>query len=447
MFDTSSQLFWYRLVFLAELFISEAMFTAHLSKRKYFVIRVICSVLAISGISMLIPIAYYNAWFISVMFLFMFVLTVIGIKFCFSESWWNVIFCGLAAYSVQHMSYIIYNSLVKVLYLDQIVDSLVANNPYSSNYYQVGSYSIVTAIAYFQIYFSVYWISYYVFARKIKSNEDLHIKNFSLVIVSGIVILTDVFLNMVTVFNSNKDTLSGYLEDCYNAVSCLLALFLQFSALERKKAENELESYKNIWNQRTKQYEMSKENINLINLKCHNLKYQIHNLGLRQNIDSRELNSIEKAISIYDSTVKTGNTALDTILTEKALVCENNGIVLNMMIDPNAIDFMDSTDIYTLFGNAMDNAIEYLLKQEKDKRNITIIVKKKGNMISIHFENYYQGEMLFKDDLPATTKDDKGFHGFGVKSIKAIVEKYHGVLTFEVKQKTFNMSILYTQIA
>ena len=79
-------------------------------------------------------------------------------------------------------------------------------------------------------------------------------------------------------------------------------------------------------------------------------------------------------ISIYDSMLKTGNEALDVIFAEKSLVCRKNDIKLNCMIDGAKLSFMENTDIYALFGNLMDNAIEAIEKL-KDNDNLKKALK------------------------------------------------------------------------
>ncbi len=72
----------------------------------------------------------------------------------------------------------------------------------------------------------------------------------------------------------------------------------------------------------------------------------------------KNLKELEQSIRIYDSIVKTGNEILDTLLSEKSLICEARDITIHCVIDGKKLFFMDSIDIYALFGNAIDNAIE-----------------------------------------------------------------------------------------
>ena len=97
-----------------------------------------------------------------------------------------------------------------------------------------------------------------------------------------------------------------------------------------------------------------------------------------------------------------------------------------------------------MFGNAIDNAIEATLPiKNKEKRTISLNVRKIKNFVTINIENYFEGNIVFDEkNLPITTKSDKNFHGFGLKSIRYIVEKYKGNIEINTTKETFRLSIL-----
>lgn len=322
------------------------------------------------------------------------------------------------------------------------MDYLIETNPYYANNQKEGvGYSVVTLIVYLWSYFTVYWIAGRTFASKIKKGADIRINHNSLVLISMVIIFVDIYFNMLTVFY-NTNTLFALLEGIYNILSCLLALFLQFSQLQVTEVKEELDSIKSLWAERNKQYEMSKKNIEIINIKCHDLKHQIHRIRKNEHIDGQELKEIEKSLKIYDLNVKTGNEALDTILTEKALLCERNNIELTMIIDGKSLEFLSPRDIYSFFGNALDNAIEALENVPENKRSISISVKKKLNFIVIHIENFLEKEIVIDGDRPKTSKEDMNLHGFGFLSMREIVERYKGTLTYETNNNTFSLNVM-----
>ena len=99
-------------------------------------------------------------------------------------------------------------------------------------------------------------------------------------------------------------------------------------------------------------------------------------------------------------------------------------------------------DVYTIFGNAIDNAIESVSGlTAPEKRAIAVSVWSKSGLLLIQFENYYEKELRFEDGIPATTKADKNDHGFGIRSIGYTVKKYGGHLSISAEDHLFLLSI------
>ena len=95
----------------------------------------------------------------------------------------------------------------------------------------------------------------------------------------------------------------------------------------------------------------------------------------------------------------------------------------------------------------LDNAIE-ACRQIADigKRIILFNIYKTGNIANIDIINYFGGgvdSISLKDGLPQTTKADKNYHGFGMSSIKRIVDKYEGSLCVKVNRDEFTLGISF----
>lgn len=126
----------------------------------------------------------------------------------------------------------------------------------------------------------------------------------------------------------------------------------------------------------------------------------------------------------------TGNDALDAILSEKGLACEQSGIAFRCMADGAAVGFMASTDIYSLFGNALDNAIEASRALERcEDRSISLTTRAVAGLLLVHVENRFAGSLsLGSDGLPLSSKGDDMHHGFGMRSMRLTAERYDGTL-------------------
>lgn len=134
---------------------------------------------------------------------------------------------------------------------------------------------------------------------------------------------------------------------------------------------------------------------------------------------------------------------LDTILTSKSLYCQQHGITLTCVADGAALDFMDTMDLCSLFGNALDNAIESVEKlPDSEQRLIHLVVTRKKNFVWIRVENTYDGAFRADGTLPKTTKTDARYHGYGLKSIYDTAEKYGGTAEISTQEKRFTLKVL-----
>jgi hypothetical protein len=228
---------------------------------------------------------------------------------------------------------------------------------------------------------------------------------------------------------------------CY----CITILYLQTELFKKAALEKELFTMSVLWQQKKSQYDFTKENIDLINRKCHDLKHQI--AAIRGMADGKckekYLSEMEASVHFYEAIVKTGNEVLDTILTDKSLYCEANGIKINCVVDGSKLSFMDPVDLYTVLGNAIDNAIESVSDfKEPEKRLIDISIYNKQKFLVMSISNPVEGEIKFKDELPISIKPDNGYHGYGLKSIKHNVKKYEGYMNVDVENHCFVLKIL-----
>ena len=228
-------------------------------------------------------------------------------------------------------------------------------------------------------------------------------------------------------------------------VCCTIILYLEQTTAIHNQMMQDYASIQHIFAERSSQYELSKETIEIINQKCHDMKHQL--TALQHISDNKEstnyIDQVKSSVNIYDSVFHTGNETLDTLLTEKSLVCQNRDIIIKCMANASKLDFMDPIDLYTLLGNALDNAIEYVSTIEAPEcRIISVLIREERAMLFISIENFLNDELVFEDGLPVSTKSDDINHGYGTKSIRFVVEKYHGHMTISTNNHLFTLNLL-----
>ncbi|OZG61488.1 histidine kinase [Bifidobacterium lemurum] len=227
---------------------------------------------------------------------------------------------------------------------------------------------------------------------------------------------------------------------------CCIVLYLQNDIERRQKAQLELNMVQELWRHQRHQYQVSKETIDVINRKCHDLKYQVAAFrATHGNADiDRQLGEIEHSVDVYDSVVRTGNPVLDVVLTEKSLYCEAQLITMTCMADASRLDFIEQSDLYALFGNAIDNAIESVMKQsDPDKRVIQVSVRPENDFLLIQVRNYCDEPIELVDGLPLTSKtSEPGYHGYGLRGIRYTAERYGGTMGIRTDGKAFTLQVL-----
>lgn len=439
-----TELFLYKFVFILEILVSMHLFSFRRRKKKHFAFRVIASTVGCLGMGFLYPIATYSPLYSSAMFLTLFAICVVSMLFIYDMPAKEIVFLSVLAYTTQHFAHEVYTLLANSVGF--VIDSTMGMYGDSTvDLTNVSRESMIVMLVYLDIYLVSYWLIYKVFARKI-NQHDIRISNLSMAGVTALILLVEILLNSFTIyvpdgFSPNYTIILAL----YNMICCILILYLQVNLCIKNNMENELEITSMLLYQAKQQYKQTEENIKLMNLKCHDLKHQIKNYAEEKKISNEYIKEIQSIVNIYDSPVKTGNETLDLILTEKNLWCQMNGITLNCFADCSKLEFMNVTDLYSFFGNIMENAIDAVLRIEKnDKRVINMVVKNVGNFVSIQVENYYEGEIIFgKNGLPVTTKDDNNYHGYGMESIRMIVAKYDGDINLKVENSTFHISVIF----
>lgn len=229
----------------------------------------------------------------------------------------------------------------------------------------------------------------------------------------------------------------------------LLIFLFQYAIYHTTELRHESALLQVLSEQKSRQFDTISANIDYINHKSHDLKHQIDALeyaeGSRRGALVRE---VRNALNLYDSTANTGNDALDTLITERNFFCARNGIRMTCSLAGCDWDAIDVVDLYTILGNALDNACDYVMRFDNpDKRVISVSARQKGNLIVLSIDNYFEETLDMADGLPKTTKPDTFSHGLGLKSIRNIAHRYGGDILVTAKPPIFTLQIsLFTDV-
>lgn len=344
---------------------------------------------------------------------------------------WTSVFCCSMAYSLENLSSATERSLGGIWPLSAYPPTLLEGG-----------------LRFWIISLAVYALAYQLLIKRVEKNGLLQIDDPVMVVVTALVIVVNMVLDVV-VKDLAVPSLGAptYDTSTLTAVYLLICVYIMYSAFEivyNRRLQLNMAAIERLRATEARQYQMSRENIEAINIKCHDLKHQIRALAAGGTVDGRVLDEISGEVGVYDSVVKSGNDALDTILTEKSLYCEKHGITLSCIADGAALAFVEPADLYSFFGNALDNAIEAVERlDDPERRSIGLVVRRAGDMVSVHVENYFDGKVRFgSEGLPVTCKEDGANHGFGTRSMRMIVETAGGSLTYRADGDVFCLDAL-----
>jgi hypothetical protein len=429
--------------FIVELLAAEQLFVWSFAKRKKnfwiksmigFILLIAISIMyvdirdIIDGYNRLILIRGGSAlWYILLV-----VMSLIHMRVCYKITISDALFIGIAGYSLQHIEYV-------------VVNEVIAMGIWTDLRNHLWLYIIFCAVTCFILYYLVGRV----FASKLKAcggilYED-RIQTILYFLIMLVVLLFSAFLGQHIFLNGTIDySQVNYLGATYDFFNSTLVLVVQYSVFRISTLSREKEIVKQLLYERQKQYKLSKENIDIINQKSHDLKHQLQALKDAKGDELHKyIEEVESSINIYNTVIKTENEVLNTILSEKSLYCEKHRIRLSCIVDASQLDFMSTLDIYALLGNALDNAIDSVSKhKDKEKRVISLTISANGSFLCIQTNNYYEGALLIEDGLPVTTKKNQAFHGFGMKSMKHIAEKYGGSLYTKLENDIFMLQIV-----
>ena len=413
--------------FPLEFFVSCVVLMIRLKKRSLFPVRV-CACFLVQLLFNLPFMMFSSSEKFRVAGFFALYLLEIGVfLFCTEVSLWDGIFGTACAHSIQHLAYVISGCAA-------VIHPMEGWPAFGSR---------------FLIYFLTVLLCIFVFIPKLSRSGRFHVEKKEALRTVFIVLLFAFGMNLLSdqLILHNPETSRGILLilRIYAAFCCVFALWIQAATNEKAAIESELKIRELLWNRQKEQYDLSRENIDLINQKCHDLKHQLNAFRHIPDESKRQeyCKKMEESIMIYDSVVKTGNQVLDTIFTERSLACEKEGITWTCMADGSQLNFMDPVDLYTIFGNALDNAIECVRKlTDPEFRVVAVSLFVRDQLSILQVENYYSGTIEMKDGLPESTKQDWRYHGYGMKSIRFNVERYGGTISIDLKDQIFLLTIM-----
>jgi sensor histidine kinase regulating citrate/malate metabolism len=147
-----------------------------------------------------------------------------------------------------------------------------------------------------------------------------------------------------------------------------------------------------------------------------------------------------KPISLNKPYAETGNLTIDSVINYKLRSCKAQQIHVTADLQVPSDLSIASVDLSAVLGCLLDNALEALVKT--DQRELHLSLSYRSGILTIFIENTFNGQYISHGGQYLTTKTDAAVHGYGLKSVRRITEKYHGTMEISLDSQWFKVQVL-----
>lgn len=283
----------------------------------------------------------------------------------------------------------------------------------------------------------LFWIGAWLVLRKFLSKITSRLNAQMWLIVDMLMMASFVAIFTIIYFMP-EDTAIVYpicLASIFSSFGCMYLASYICEATQTAYHAQKLEMQRNYYKDRIRDEERVRSVYH--DMKNHLLLLQAQ-AGNGQEVQN-SIQELQDQIQEYENYHHTGNEFLDIILKDKAAKARDRHIDFSALVDFNGIDFIEPLDISTIFGNAIDNAIEASEKLPEDKRLITVKAERIRDMLLITVENNVLPGTAAAE---GTIKTDRFSHGFGLPNMKNSVGKYGGQCSIKSEDNKFTLKII-----
>lgn len=321
---------------------------------------------------------------------------------------WTALFCCAAGYSVQNLA----SGATELFYVLQAGGhpGLVGYTSQERLLIEIACTAVTYAAAFALI------------TRPLLRDGLSPTRDRSMLVMMAVVIIVIIGFDLVIKWLTEQGIALGamMLLRLFHGLACIFTLAMEFELLVRREAEAERDTLRQVIAEHERQYEQARESVAAVNARMHDIRHAVAQLGAAEGMGSEALREMVREIAVYDTTVRTGNEALDTVLSERRFLLEREGVALSCMADGAALSFMAPADIYTLFSAILDGAAA------AGTPSISLVIREALGTASIHVECY------------GGTPD-----GTWLETGRTVVRRYGGTFSTAAEDGTLHINVLF----
>lgn len=254
------------------------------------------------------------------------------------------------------------------------------------------------------------------------------------------------YIMILTNFQSNIIILLSII-----CISMIVIAGIVWFMIARINKDNEIKTKLLLSEQKANLYKQniisSNSQIETIKLLKHDMKNNILCIDAlieEENYDEAHniCHSLTNKYTSIGTIVNTENYLLNAVLNVEIEKAKSYEIPIKLSITNDLKMFKNSSDIISLIGNILDNAISYLSKNKVKNNEINFSTGDEGSYSIIKCRNNILDSVLFNNPSLKTDKEDKDNHGKGITIINSIAHKYNGDVIIKERNKEFIITVI-----
>lgn len=374
---------------LVQFLVPVFLLVRHQPRRDGFTMRAVLSLVALVFVDIVIQAAvYFGTAFVQdtalrylinfTCYSLLIIAFVPAVLVCYETSVYNAFFVASAGYTMQNLGTGL-GELVRILWEGCTGEAMGVVPTFIVSLLGV---SLVLAVA------------YRVFICRVDHMGRLDEEARDMLGMVGLVILVVIAYDVVIRGLGNHEVSTDFLVTLrvVHAAVCVFILYAEYEMLFNARLRTEVAMERRLSAERARQYELSRETIAAVNRRVHDIRHQVLRELDGAKVDRQTLAEVAREIDVYGAMVNTGNDALDTILTEKSLLCQREGIRLSCIADGSVLAWMDAADLYSLFGDVIDATLDEVRSlDDPDKKTVSLVLRRAAGLAVLHVEHFASG--------------------------------------------------------
>ncbi len=263
--------------------------------------------------------------------------------------------------------------------------------------------------------------------------------NISMIIVVSGLFIYDYFYSSyleMTIIHNNLIQFGIHIFIAMLAMAVLIMIYANTYMKEKRHVEAYAQVIEEHYNQQL--YYM--ESLETLNQKLNSERHDFnHHLGvvyglLEDNEGQKARDYTHKLVTVvedYQSFIYTPYPVIRAMINYKLSMVSEEGIDFNLRVNLSEGLDLNEYDLTIILGNMLDNAVESCMLLEVEHRYIELNVYVKLDYLVIQVKNARIDTQQDEAYNYETTKEDSENHGFGLKNIEYLVNKYNGMMKVE----------------